>query len=434
MPRSLPADRQRPAQRSERTARQIALAALRAWRTQRVLADAVAANLLTKAELSPPDRAFALELFYGVLRNATLLDFWIGCLRRAHVRIDVRDVLRLGLYQLLVLKTPEHAALNETVALTTDKMERAFVNAILRTAGRRKHELQAKASTQPLAIRSSHPEFLITRWQRCFGIEAAEELCRWNNQPPPLYARVNGLRITRNDFLLCYRDARPLRSHPQFVEFQSLPATALNAGHCYVQDPSTSLACRLLEPQPNERVLDACAAPGGKTGQIVELMQNRGAVVACDRTAERLQRLECNLTRLGATIVEISRADWTREAIAPQAVAHAPYNRILLDAACTNTGVMRRRVDVRWRLRPNDFARMQDRQLQIVRKLHALLGHGGVFVYSTCSLEPEENEELVGKVLREFADLHLIRQECVLPFRDHFDGAFVAKFVRVTGA
>jgi 16S rRNA (cytosine967-C5)-methyltransferase len=106
----------------------------------------------------------------------------------------------------------------------------------------------------------------------------------------------------------------------------------------------------------------------------------------------------------------------------------------LLDAACTNTGVMRRRVDVRWRLRPNDFARMQDRQLQIVRKLHALLGHGGVFVYSTCSLEPEENEELVGKVLREFADLHLIRQECVLPFRDHFDGAFVAKFVRVTGA
>jgi 16S rRNA (cytosine967-C5)-methyltransferase len=406
------------------------------WRTHRVRADAVAANLLTKAELPPADRAFALELFYGVLRNATLLDFWIGCLRRAHVHADVRDVLRLGLYQLFVSKTPEHAAVNETVALSKDKMERALINAILRAAARRKDELQAKASTQPLAIRSSHPEFLITRWQQRFGIEATEQLCRSNNQPPPLYARINRLRITRNDFLRCYPDARPLSSHPQFVQFQSLPTTALDAGHCYVQDPSTSLASRLLEPQPSERVLDACAAPGGKTGQIVELMQNRGVVIACDRTAERLrlQLLQHNVTRLGAAIVKVLQADWTRDAVPRQVGAHAPYDRILLDAPCTNTGVMRRRVDVRWRLRPSDFARMQARQLQIVRTLRALLRPGAVFVYSTCSLEPEENEELVGKILREFADLHLVRQECLLPFRDHFDGAFAAKLVRATGA
>jgi 16S rRNA (cytosine967-C5)-methyltransferase len=403
------------------------------WRTDRRLADAVASNLLAQSELAPADRAFALDLFYGVLRNATLLDFWIGCFRRAHIDLDLRDVLRIGFYQLFLLKTPEHAAVNETVALT-GKTGRALVNAILRAAVREKDQLQAKARTEALAVRTSHPEFLIIRWQRHFGSKATEQLCRWNNQPPLLYARINRLRIARDDFLRLYRQARPLPSHPQFVEFQLLPVTALDAGHCYIQDPSTSLACRLLDPQPNERVLDACAAPGGKTGQIVELMQNCGVVVACDRTGERLELLQQNVTRLGAAIAEVVRVDWTRERLARQVIVHAPYDRILLDAPCTNTGVMRRRVDVRWRLRPNDFGCMQDRQLEIVRALQPLLRPNGVLVYSTCSLEPEENEELSTKILREFANLRLVDHECLLPFRNHFDGAFAAKFVRTPGA
>jgi 16S rRNA (cytosine967-C5)-methyltransferase len=259
-------------------------------------------------------------------------------------------------------------------------------------------------------------------------------LCQWNNQPPLLYARINELRIGRDDFLRRYRDARALPNHPQFVEFQTLPTAALERGRCYVQDPSTSLACRLLDPQPNECVLDACAAPGGKTGQIVELMQNRGVVLACDRTTERMQLLHQNMARLGSAVTELAQVDWTREPVPGQVTAHAPYDRILLDAPCTNTGVMRRRVDVRWRLRPIDFARMRDRQLQIVRALYPLLKRHGVLVYSTCSLEREENEEVVGKILRELTDLHLATQECCLPFRDHFDGAFVAKLVRATRA
>jgi 16S rRNA (cytosine967-C5)-methyltransferase len=429
VPRSLRAKQALSRRGSQSNARQVALAALRTWRTRRLLADAVASNLLAKVELTPADRAFGLELFYGVLRNATLLDFWIGCLRRAHVRADLRDVLRIGLYQLFLLKTPEHAAVNETVALT-GKSGRALVNAVLRAAVREKDQLQAKASTQPLAVRSSHPEFLIDRWQRQFGTDATEQLCRWNNQPPLLYARINGLRIGRSDFLALYRDARPLPSHSQFLEFQSLPASALEAGHCYVQDPSTSLACRLLDPQPHERVLDACAAPGGKTGQIAELMQNRGVLVASDRTVARLELLQQNITRLGAAIAKVVRADWTHEPVPREVIAQAPYDRVLLDTPCTNTGVMRRRVDVRWRLRSDDFARMQDRQLQIVRALHPLLRPGGVLVYSTCSLECEENEELTAKVLRAFPDLRLVEQACLLPFRDHLDGVFAAKLRR----
>jgi 16S rRNA (cytosine967-C5)-methyltransferase len=399
------------------------------WRTRRLLADAVAANLFAQTKLPPADRAFALELFYGVLRNATVLDFWISCLRRAHVEVDVRDLLRIGLYQLFILETPEHAAVNETVALS-GRRERGLVNAILRAAVRRKHELEEQARKQSLAIRSSHPEFLIARWQEHFGSEATEQLCDWNNQPPRLYARVNRLRIGCHDFLLLYRDARLLSTYPQFAEFDSLPANALASGHCYIQDPSTSLACRLLDPQPNERVLDACAAPGGKSGQIAELMQNRGLLVAADRAPERLQLLQENVSRLGATIAEVVPADWTSKTVPGQILAHAPYDRILLDAPCTNTGVMRRRVDVRWRLRQNDFARMQDRQLQIVRALYPVLRPGGVLVYSTCSLEPEENAELTAKILRQFRDLRLVQEECLFPFRDRVDGAFAAKLIR----
>jgi 16S rRNA (cytosine967-C5)-methyltransferase len=401
---------------------------------RRLLADAVVSQLLPEAKLSQADRAFALELFYGVLRNATLLDFWLGCLGRTHIDVALRDVLRIGLYQLLFLKTPEHAAVNETVALSRTKAKRGLVNAVLRSAAQRMDELQAIACTQPLATRSSHPEFLIKRWQQHLGTEATEALCRWNNQPPPLFARINGLRIGPDDFLRVYRDAQPLPSYARFVEFQALPAAALEIGHCYIQDPSTGLACRLLGAQPNERVLDACAAPGGKTGQIAELMQNRGVLVACDRSAERLHLLQQNVTRLGATVARIVHADWTREAVPSQVIAHAPYDRILLDAPCTNTGVMRRRVDVRWRLRPDDFARMQDRQLQIVRALHPLLKPGGVLVYSTCSLEPEENEELEAKLLREFADMQLSDKGCLIPFRNYVDGAFAAKLLRAAKA
>jgi 16S rRNA (cytosine967-C5)-methyltransferase len=147
-----------------------------------------------------------------------------------------------------------------------------------------------------------------------------------------------------------------------------------------------------------------------------------------------LQILQENISRLGAAIGKVVRADWIREPVPGQVIAHTPYDRILIDAPCTNTGVMRRRLDVRWRLGASDFARMQDRQLKIVRTLHPLLRFAGVLVYSTCSLEPEENQELTAKILREFPDLRLVDQECLFPFRDHLDGAFAAKFVRTAAA
>jgi len=411
------------------SARQIALAALRLWRKEKRFADSLISGFFAIAQLTSSDRAFALELFYGVLRNLTLLDFWIGCLRAAQIESDVRDFVRLGLYQLFLLETAPHAAVHETVALAPQK-QRPIVNAMLRAATRRRSELLAEGNAQPLFVRTSHPQFLIDRWQQHFGTGNTEELCKWNNLPPPIYARMNLVRIDRTEFLRIYPESRPLRSNPSFMEVNSLPSRALERGDCYVQDPSTTIACQLLQPKRGEKILDACAAPGGKTAYLAELMDNQGAIVACDRDPERLKILQENMERLGARIVRVVRHDWTRDHVSPEIASIASFDRILVDAPCSNTGVMRRRADLRWRLSPADFAHMQERQIAIISAVLPLLKRGGVVVYSTCSVEPEENEEVVRLVLVRIRELRLQTERSSLPFRDGFDGAFAARLIR----
>jgi 16S rRNA (cytosine967-C5)-methyltransferase len=411
------------------SARQIALQALRVWRKQKRFADSIISELFANTDLTSSDRAFALELFYGVLRNLTLLDFWIGCLRASRIESDLRNILQLGLYQLLFLETAEHAAVHETVSLAP-KRQRTIINAMLRAATRQRSDLLARAEAQPLFVRTSHPQFLVERWQQHFGAEHAEKLCEWNNLPAPVYARINLLRIDRTEFLRAYPESRPVADNPNFVEVNSLPSDALERGHCYIQDPSTAIACQLLDPQPGEKILDACAAPGGKTCYIAQLMENLGTIVACDRDPQRLQILKENMARLGVGIVQILEHDWTHACVPPDIASVAPFDCILIDAPCTNTGVMRRRVDLKWRLRRTDFERMQQREIEIVRALIPLLKPKGTLVYSTCSLEPEENEEVVRRILAETPILRLEVKRDSLPFRDGFDGAFAAKLVR----
>jgi len=413
---------------AQTSARRVGLAALRTWRTKKQFADAIISSALLKSALQPADRAFAVELFYGVLRNLTLLDFWIDVLRPARIDLDLRDLLRLGLYQLFIAKTAEHAAVHETVELARQR-QRAIVNAILRSAARDRQKLQKKANSQPLDARTSHPNFLIERWKKQFGTDATEALCAWDNQRPPIYARINRLKIDRQLFLDRYGNARTLPNMPNFVELPS-PGDALEGGDCYVQDPSTSLACELLQAKPGDKILDACAAPGGKTGHIAELMKNQGLLVALDRERERMRRLDENLTRLGVRIGKIVCHDWTKSVAPEEILSEAPFDRILIDAPCSNTGVMRRRVDVRWRLKAADFPRMQGRQIEIARAVVPLLKPQGTLVYSTCSLEREENEDVVRELLRGMPILQLEKERRSLPFRDNFDGAFAARLRR----
>ena len=410
------------------SARAAAQAALRSWRTTNRHADLIIFKLLQERALSQPDRAFALELFYGVLRNLTLLDFWIDCLRPSQINGDIRDIVRLGLYQLLLLKVAEHAAVYESVELAP-RHSRGLVNGLLRAAGRRQNELMAKAGAQSLSIRTSHPEFLITRWERNFGSKATADLCAWNNRPPHVYGRINQLKIGREEFAARYPEARQLRNFSNFVEFSRFPHQALDEGHCYIQDPSTAIACELLDPQPDEIILDACAAPGGKTNYLAERMQNQGLIMACDNQSRRIRILEENMAQLGVKIARVVCHDWTKGNAPLELASIGKFDRILVDAPCTNTGVMRRRVDVRWRLQPEEFGRMQMQQLAIVRAIIPLLKSDGALVYSTCSLEPEENEQVIEELLIKLPSVRLIEKRESQPFLDNFDGGFAAKLI-----
>lgn len=412
-----------------RSARELALVALRQWRTRDGFADAILARLLRSSDLIGPDRTFATELFYGILRNLSLLDFWIGSLRSGHLDHDGRDLLRLGIYQLFLLETPEHAAVYETVELAGVRT-RSLVNAVLRNTLREKEELVVMASKQDFSIRCSHPQFLLDRWTQNFGAENAATLCEWDNCPAQIYARINRLKISIEEFLVRNPSAERLPQKDNFARLASVPNEALADGHCYIQDPSTAAACLLLDPRPGEKVLDACAAPGGKTGYIAELMKNQGVLIACDRDEGRIRTLQDNLGRLDVEIARFLQHDWISGERLPEAVATSRFDRILVDAPCSNTGVMRRRVDLRWRLIQKDFLQLQEVQLRILRAIIPLLKTGGVLVYSTCSIEPEENERVVTVITQEFSYLKVIEQMSLLPFRDGCDGAFAAKLSR----
>jgi 16S rRNA (cytosine967-C5)-methyltransferase len=411
------------------TARRAAFVALRAWQNYHDRADTIISAILDRSELKKSDRAFALELFYGVLRNLVLIDFWVGCLRAGSLDPDLRDVVRLGLYQLFFLGTPDHAAVNESVEMVFPK-QRGLINAMLRTAARDRDELRLKARRQPLAVRQSHPAFLVSRWQRIYGLEQTAELCEWNNQRAKVYARINRLKIDPEQFGQRYPETAEIPGLPDFRHCPDIPKDALARGHCYIQDPGTIIAGELLAPEPGETVLDGCAAPGGKTGHLAQLMQNKGTLIACDRDPQRIKRLNENIGRLGLSVVKTIQHDWTKPRLPKEIEKIGLFDRILIDVPCTNTGVMQRRVDVRWRLQPDSIAELCPLQMQILQRISELLKPGGVLVYSTCSLEPEENEQEIEHFLLQTPNWRLAEQRFSRPFVDHYDGAFAAKLTR----
>jgi 16S rRNA (cytosine967-C5)-methyltransferase len=220
-----------------------------------------------------------------------------------------------------------------------------------------------------------------------------------------------------------------LKSHPPLSSLASF-----RDGWFYIQDPGTLLAVCKLGPQPGETILDFCAAPGGKTTFIAQLMNNQGRVVAQDVSDERLKWIQENCARLGLTCVETQRAagilpaEQTKDGTAGGTPA-ARFDRVLVDAPCSNTGVMRRRVDLRWRIQPEEIERLRTAQLDLLQQAATQVKPGGVMVYSTCSLEPEENGEVVKQFLNEHADFKLESEHELLPFVDNVDGAYVARLV-----
>jgi 16S rRNA (cytosine967-C5)-methyltransferase len=441
---------------------------------------------LAGAGFSAANRGLCQELVYGVVRWQATLDWLIA--RKTAGRTQkgaLQDLLRLGLYQIFWLdRIPDHAAVNETVEMAKRRgfgAQAGFINAVLRGYLREHDETKkilADLKISQPALGWSHPEWLVARWQKRWGDERTRQLLEWNNTPPKTYARVNTLKFGRagsplpaerpqnesgahgvtrptlenaGDLLTQWRDENveydfvrrdwleenlvfELKSHPPLAGLPSF-----QQGLFYIQDPGTLLAVRELDPQPDDTILDFCAAPGGKTTFIAQLMSNQGSIVAQDVSRGRLKWVEENCARLGVTCVQVrsSRRQEARisESGISQSLLTSPatsqeFDRVLLDAPCSNTGVMRRRVDLRWRIQPEEIQRLRGMQLDLLRQAASAVKPGGVLVYSTCSLEPEENSEVVNEFLAAHTAFTLERERELLPFADGVDGAFVAALVR----
>jgi 16S rRNA (cytosine967-C5)-methyltransferase len=398
---------------------------------------------LAQSRLSSLDRHLCQELAYGTVRWQATLDWLIARKTEGREQKPVlRNLLRLGLYQIFWLeRIPGHAAVNETVELARHSgynTQAGFVNAILRAYLREfdaTRLLLAALKTEQPHLGYSHPEWLVARWHKRWGADRTAQLMEWNNTPPKTFARVNTLKADPGKLLAQWREEGveydfirrdwmdenlvfELKSHPPLSRLPSF-----QQGWFYVQDPSTLLAARELDPQPGESVLDLCAAPGGKLTYLAQLMRNEGRLVAHDTTPARLKLVEENCARLGITCVQT---------LLP-ATLHTPrstlFDRILLDAPCSNTGVIRRRVDLRWRIRLKEINRLQATQRELLRQAAMLLRPGGTLIYSTCSLEPEENRQVVDEFLGQHPAFRLERARELLPFLDGVDGTYVARLV-----
>src|SRR6266700_5394923 len=397
-------------------------------------------NALARARLSLPDRHLCQQLVYGIVRWQMTLD-WLSA-RKTKGRAQkplLQNLLRLGLYQIFWLeRIPNHAAVHETVELAKQAgfhAQAGFVNAMLRGYLREfkaTRDLLADLKRNQPHTGFSHPEWLVACWQDRWGAQKAAQLMEWNNNPPKSFARVNLLKAEPGKLLAQWREEgvdydfvrRDWIEENVVFEIKSnrflreLPS--FQQGLFYVQDPSTLLAVRLLDPRPGESVMDLCAAPGGKLSFIAQLMGNEGRLVAHDTAPERLKLIEENCARLGVACAEIT-------ATIPRSALHSrQFHRVLVDAPCSNTGAMRRRVDLRWRIRPEEIERLRGLQLELLRRAAELLLPEGALVYSTCSLESEENSSVVRQFLRERNEFKLEVERELVPFVDEVDGAYVA--------
>jgi 16S rRNA (cytosine967-C5)-methyltransferase len=397
--------------------RQAAVSALRAWAKGHDYAESLVERHAQRRMLSSADRALLQAILFGVLRHRRVLDHWIGKLRHGKLDADTRDILRVGLCQILILNIPDHAAVNETVEAGKTSV-RPLINAVLRKAISSRKRLMEELDDMPPAVLHSHPDWLYNRFRKSFGKETAIAIMEWDNQPAETFFRLNPLAAAPEEI-----PGEPLDHAPGYFELTGkLPTQLLAEGKLYIQDPATRHSVELLNPQPGEKILDACAAPGGKAFLIAAALGGGAGLTCTDSNEKRLPRLEENLSRLHIQADEISVHDWRKPA--PERF-HGAFDAILLDVPCSNTGVIRRRVDVRWRLQPSDIDDLAVIQTEILNNALPCLKPGGRIVYSTCSIEDAENTDLV-KAFAVTHGLKLGKTVRILPTEHGTDGAFAA--------
>ncbi len=395
-------------------ARNAVVAALLKIQEQGGYSNIVLDEMLEHATMADADRAFAARLLYGVTERRLTLDYLLNKTSSTPVKqmdAAVREILRVGAYQLVYMdKIPPFAAINEAVGQTrTFGCGRlsGFVNGVLRQVERRYVDLLAELpnNDKGLEIRYSVPRAWIRVWRDAYGDEVLQGILRSINDAPPSYLRVNTCVTNTDDFCKCLDDAgctyTLVSGLPDAVcaeAVHTLPE--MLSDHFYFQDVASQWSCFALEAKPGERIADVCAAPGGKTMTVAQYMRNEGSIVAGDLHDHKCRAMAQRLARYGLTCISVRQKDASQP---PATEECGVYDRVICDVPCSGLGVIRRKPEIRYKS-PEEFVDLPSLQLQILQQAAKTVKNGGVLQYSTCTLRPEENEEVVAAFLEQNPD------------------------------
>ncbi len=411
---------------------------------------------MKNSELSGQDKALLYELVHGVVRWMGRLDWILSGFYKGQFSKAIpvlKNALRVALYQVMFLdKIPEYAIVNEAVDFVKKLQGQKpadITNAVLRNIIRSKNGLRYPDPNENLisylAAYYSHPSWLAKRWVERYGRENVEALMTANNERPTLTLRINQLKVDRQEFESLLQSVNLKYSVSQYnKDFYKLQILTniqswqyFSEGYFAIQDESTGMPCLLLDVKPGMRVLDMCAAPGGKSAYIADLMNNSGEVVALDKFESRVKLMQSNLERLGVGIVKMVATDALE-------FEDELFDRVLVDAPCSGLGTLSKKPDIKWKRDLLDIKKLTPLQTELLEKASSLVKVGGAVVYSTCTIEPEENFGIIEKFLDEHKNFMLDdaskfvvktvvdENGCIqsLPYRDKMDGAFSARLIR----
>ncbi|WP_456290411.1 16S rRNA (cytosine(967)-C(5))-methyltransferase RsmB [Paenibacillus sp. AK002] len=420
-------------------------------------------SALQKSSLAKSDAGLATELIYGTISRLNTLDYFLNKFVNKGVRKLqpwVRALLRISLYQIVYLdRIPDHAVVSEAVNLAKRRGHQGIsgmVNGVLRNILRQKETLaipEDMTDAQHISLLHSHPQWLVERWISQYGTEAAEAICAANNEPPAVSVRVNTTMISRDDMLKLMGshglDASPSSVSPYGIVVKGAGNMALTDwyrdGMISIQDESSMLVAEAVQPEPGMRVLDCCAAPGGKSAHMGELMKDEGSIVANDIHAHKGKLISDQASRLGLDSISIVTGDALDLA---DRFEPASFDRILLDAPCSGLGVIRRKPDLKWGKSQEDIHEIAALQLRLLESVSTLLRPGGILVYSTCTIEPMENEGVVSAFLEGHSEFAIAEDGLgalsrlgenslsrgggiqILPQHYHSDGFYIARLGR----
>ena len=385
---------------------------------------------LKKSELKREDKDLCTSIVYGTIQNLLAIQYQLQpYIKGKRVKKKIKTLLYLSLYQLMYLdKIPEYAVINEAVNIAKKQgyQTSKFVNAVLRNFVRNeRRSLEGLDELERISIETSHPLWMVKMFNKQYGLEKTKKICLEDNTPPTRSGRVNTLKASKEELLKegCFKEGTLSKDALLFNKGNLALTSYFKEGKVTIQDESSQLVARLLDPQKTDYVLDMCSAPGSKTTHLSALMENQGEIEAYDLYEHKVKLVEYNLRRLGVKNVHIQAGDSTK---LKEVYPEKTFDRILLDAPCSGFGVLKRKPEIKY----HDSSIMDglvSLQALLLENAYYLLKNDGTMVYSTCTINKKENELMIQKFIEKHPDMEVIKQRTILNYEYHTDGFFMCK-------